>query len=343
MALKTDLIMTENMSEEPLISVIVPVYKVEDKLSRCVESVFAQTDSHWELILVDDGSPDNSGRLCDEYAAQDSRVRVLHQANAGVSAARNAGMAIAQGDWWAFVDSDDSIAPTFLEDFLAALRTYPSLDMYFGDVTQKKINGDTFVQYHHPQRLCSLYDAYERYQLQITGDATAKVFRAAVIRENAIAFPVGIHFAEDYVFLMSYLLHTGKVFLSSKVCYTYYRSEGSLSTTTRYDFEKERRCAALILPIAEKLAQQLGLPLAQLWRRPVAMRLVIAALRELSVQQYCRYVSTLQSVDLRYWYQGVQLVLGRLTLLEPALKRLVALQYYLLKSKIWLKDTLLHR
>lgn len=99
----------------PKISVIVPVYKVEDYLHQCVDSILAQNLSDYELILVDDGSPDNCGAICDGYAEKDSRIRVIHQQNGGLSAARNAGLDIAQGEYVTFVDSDDAISKTYLE------------------------------------------------------------------------------------------------------------------------------------------------------------------------------------------------------------------------------------
>ncbi len=99
----------------PQISVIVPVYKVEQYLPACVESILAQSFSDLELILVDDGSPDNCGALCDAYAARDPRIRVIHQPNGGLSAARNSGMEIAQGKYMTFIDSDDYVAPDYLE------------------------------------------------------------------------------------------------------------------------------------------------------------------------------------------------------------------------------------
>ena len=103
----------------PLISVIVPVYKVEPYLHRCVDSILAQTFTDFELILVDDGSPDNCGAICDEYAAKDSRIHVIHQQNGGLSAARNAGidLAFAHSDsqWLSFIDSDDWVHPEYLD------------------------------------------------------------------------------------------------------------------------------------------------------------------------------------------------------------------------------------
>lgn len=92
---------------EPLVSVIVPIYKVEEYLSRCLDSIVEQTYRNLEIILVDDGSPDNCGAICDRYAAQDSRIRVIHKENGGLSSARNAGLDIMTGDYVMFVDSDD--------------------------------------------------------------------------------------------------------------------------------------------------------------------------------------------------------------------------------------------
>ena len=88
----------------PLLSIIVPIYNVEEYLPECLNSIFAQTFTDYELILVDDGSPDNCPKMCDEAAAKDARVRVIHQKNGGLSAARNAGLDIARGEWIGFID-----------------------------------------------------------------------------------------------------------------------------------------------------------------------------------------------------------------------------------------------
>lgn len=98
-----------------MISVIVPIYNVQDQISRCVESIISQTYSNIEIILVDDGSTDDSGIRCDAYAKMDSRIRVIHQNNKGVSAARNCGIEEAVGEWMVFVDGDDYVEPRFIE------------------------------------------------------------------------------------------------------------------------------------------------------------------------------------------------------------------------------------
>ena len=106
----------------PKVSVIVPVYNVEAFLPACIDSILAQTMKDLSLILIDDGSPDNCGKLCDDYAAIDQRIRVIHKKNGGLSDARNAGMAIASGDYLAFIDSDDLVAPAYLESLLRGLE-----------------------------------------------------------------------------------------------------------------------------------------------------------------------------------------------------------------------------
>ncbi|MBQ7596194.1 MAG: glycosyltransferase family 2 protein [Clostridia bacterium] len=111
-------------SENPLITVVIPIYKVEKYIRRCVESVLAQTYKNLEIILVDDGSPDNCPRICDEYAENDARVKVIHRENGGLSAARNSGIKIAQGEYISFIDSDDYVSPLYIEQLYIALAHY---------------------------------------------------------------------------------------------------------------------------------------------------------------------------------------------------------------------------
>lgn len=113
----------------PQISVIVPVYKVEPYLSRCIDSILSQTFTDFELILVDDGSPDNCGKICDEYAEKDSRILVIHQENQGQAAARNNAVSIAKGEWIHFVDSDDLIHPQMLEILYSAVDETTQISM----------------------------------------------------------------------------------------------------------------------------------------------------------------------------------------------------------------------
>lgn len=119
------------MNSQPKISVIVPVYNVEAYLPQCVDSILAQSYANLEIILVDDGSPDNSGAICDQYQAKDSRVRVIHKENGGVSSSRNAGLAAATGELIAFVDGDDFVSPDIYTRMYAQMEENPQVDVVY--------------------------------------------------------------------------------------------------------------------------------------------------------------------------------------------------------------------
>ena len=109
--------------EKPLITIVVPIYKVEQYLENCIQSIIKQTYTNLQIILVDDGSPDNCGKICDEYALKDKRIEVVHQSNAGVSEARNIGISKAKGEYIGFVDSDDYIDENMYEEMYELLKT----------------------------------------------------------------------------------------------------------------------------------------------------------------------------------------------------------------------------
>ena len=152
------------MNEEKLLSVIVPVYKVEPYLRRCVDSIRNQTYKNLQIILVDDGSPDRCGEICDEYAEMDARIIAVHQKNGGASAARNKGLQHADGDYVAFVDSDDWIAPMMYET-LAGMIEKNDLDMARCGIIEKDRKGEERVlnwgghtgEYYRNKRIRTLF------------------------------------------------------------------------------------------------------------------------------------------------------------------------------------------
>lgn len=145
------------MCDLPTISVIVPVYKVEKYIHRCIDSILAQTFADFELLLVDDGSPDNCGAICEEYAAKDSRVRVLHQENKGQAAARNAAVTRAQGEYACFVDADDAVHPRMIEILYGAMKSTGSCISVCSALERETLEDSFLADNGIPQ--------FERYEL----------------------------------------------------------------------------------------------------------------------------------------------------------------------------------
>lgn len=193
----------------PKISIIIPIYKAEEFLPQCLESILLQTFEYWECILVDDGSPDNCGFICDEYAIKDSRFRVVHKNNGGVSSARNAAIKEAKGEWLYFVDSDDTLYPRALSvlDSLiennvdAVMAGYTVLPEYIDSISIRPI---PFIR-----KKISVYDALvEMYcpsDFPYQGYLWCKLFKRSIIEDNNIRFNESIYFNEDRLFIVEYL------------------------------------------------------------------------------------------------------------------------------------------
>lgn len=132
------------MNEESLISIIVPIYKVKEYLDECINSIIKQTYSNIELILVDDGSPDECPKMCDEWAMKDDRIKVIHKKNGGLSSARNAGLDMAQGEYISFVDSDDFICQNALLDLYDRIKNDESVGIVSGMIYRYQ-NGNASI------------------------------------------------------------------------------------------------------------------------------------------------------------------------------------------------------
>lgn len=202
----------------PKISVIVPVYNTEQYLHRCIDSILAQTFTDFELLLIDDGSKDSSGKICDEYAAKDSRVRVFHKENGGVSSARNLGLDNVQGEWITFVDSDDWLESKGLELLINA----SDADIIIGEIMFEK-NGTTSFLSNTSNKTGK--DLYELISTQINHSAfcspCAKLFSANLIRKHHIRFNQSLTFGEDSVFVKYYLLYVNSISNIHELCYHY--------------------------------------------------------------------------------------------------------------------------
>ncbi|MDY3993480.1 MAG: glycosyltransferase family 2 protein [Evtepia sp.] len=211
-----------------MISVIVPVYNVEPYLHRCVDSILAQTFTDFDLILVDDGSPDNCPAICDEYAERDNRVHVIHQENGGLSAARNAGIdwAFANSDsqWLTFVDSDDWIHPEMLEQLLnAAVESNVAVSMcrFFRTANTSLPPVDTFTV-----RLVSPIDAYILDGKHVSAFACGRLYRKTCFQ--TIRFPVGRLF-EDLFTTYKILFSLQAIALFNEPLYYYYQNPSGIT------------------------------------------------------------------------------------------------------------------
>ena len=219
-----------------MVSIIVPVYNVEEYLRECVDSVLNQTYSDVEVILVDDGSTDQSGNICDEYAKMDSRIKVIHKKNGGVSSARNAGIEVASGERIIFVDSDDCIHPRLLESYRELDDDSVTLLCdYTTDMEEwKRFSLNDFqehMEFVARKKFMKLF--YKDYM----NPPFNKYFRADIIREHQIRFPEDMSLGEDLIFNMKYLAAAKSDYRILHGPFYYYRENraGSLSTGGRAD------------------------------------------------------------------------------------------------------------
>lgn len=206
------------------LSIIVPVYKVEQYLPRCIESILAQTFTDFELILVDDGSPDKCPEICDSYARQDSRVRVLHKKNGGLSDARNAGLEIAQGEYLGFVDSDDSITPDMYRHLMELVQTHDA-DIAACGILYVNLEGEPISQAPSVpvktiyQREDFIHQFYPKVCWDILTMVFNKVYRRQIF-EN-LRFPVGRCY-EDIAIQLDICDQCQKIVVESTYDYLYY-------------------------------------------------------------------------------------------------------------------------
>lgn len=211
----------------PLISVIVPVYKVEAYLDRCVQSIVNQTYKNLEIILVDDGSPDNCGPMCDAWAKKDSRIRVIHKENGGLSDARNAGMVIAAGEYIGFVDSDDYIAPEMYQLLLEHMTNDGSdiaacgVEMIWENETPPRRltqTGSCVLERDAAMEAC-IRESWLKQPVWY------KLYKAELIQD--ILFPVG-KYHEDVFWTWKAVARTEKVSILDTPCYYYVQHGGSI-------------------------------------------------------------------------------------------------------------------
>lgn len=199
--------------KEPKISVIVPVYNAEKSLRKCVDSILSQTFTDFELLLIDDGSKDKSGDICDEYAHQDDRVKVFHKENGGVSSARNLGIEKARGEWISFVDADDWVSG----EYFPCLLLDGSADIILNQISH--------IRYCDDDNFCGNINTSLFLQkilnTQISLGPWAKFFRRKIINESNLRYCEDVKFAEDAIFNLQYFKEVKSLVVNNVGFYHY--------------------------------------------------------------------------------------------------------------------------
>ncbi len=220
------------------VSIIVPVYNVACHLSKCIDSILAQDERNWELLLIDDGSSDGSGTICDNYAARDSRITVLHKENEGVSIARNTGISMAQAERICFIDSDDWVEPHYLSDMLALADDEHTV--VYGNLVHDYPNSraSTVGCDYGKEVDCDLHsskagDFLTRNRIAEIGYPIAKIFHKRVLALENIQFNPSISLHEDHIFVLEYLLASRHIALSPVPNYHYVHRTSNTSLSKK--------------------------------------------------------------------------------------------------------------
>lgn len=254
------------MSMKPLISIVIPVYNAEKTLERCVGSVLRQSFCDFEAILIDDGSEDRSGAICDKYASGDQRIRVVHQSNRGVSCARNAGIAMACGTYITFLDSDDWIDPTHLEQYYHAMTQF-TCDVVVGGYSKAE---EGQVSKCFPRQTgCFGNEIWESIcrDLSIYGYLWNKLFRASVIRSHSLRLREDMYSQEDLEFCLSVFEKADRIAVIDCDSYQYCYSPGK-RVPPFWDFIANQ---LKLLRIAQKKANPSGEAIACVHKRILSL------------------------------------------------------------------------
>ena len=212
------------------VSIIVPVYKVEDYIRECLDSILAQTYPYFELILVDDGSPDNCGRICDDYAKGDNRIKVVHKVNGGISSARNAGLEVAKGEWIMHVDGDDWIEPDMIESLIEAAQI-TGADMVIGDFVKY---GPSAGYNKLPTWSSDKKKSMTNYIAYVMTTIWGSIAKRSLYANHSLKSPDGISYCEDFHLIVRLCHFANKIVNVHRPFYHYrYRPTSIMSNMNR--------------------------------------------------------------------------------------------------------------
>lgn len=238
------------------LSIILPVFNSDQTLIKCIDSIISQTMSDFELIIVNDGSTDNSREICEHYLEKDNRIKLINQENGGVSSARNKGLKEAIGKYICFVDSDDWVEQNYIAAFLDNNKN-PEKEMIIQNCFEISVNGCNLKcvlpdKVYYKEQFSEFFS-----ELHILGYGYpfAKLYETDIIKSNNLKFNENINFAEDLIFFLEYFQYVDSVRCISKAYYNYVQSDNTLSYSHNI-YEKEIEAYYVERNILEKLAKQ---------------------------------------------------------------------------------------
>ena len=223
------------MEKEDLISIVIPVYKVEKYLEKCIESIINQTYKNLEIIIVDDGSPDNCPQMCDEFAKSDKRIKVIHKENGGLSDARNAGIDIATGKYITFIDSDDYVSDDYVEYMYRLIKKHntkiATCETQVVHIESDEENQEQFIE---NIEVLTARDLFYKILFAQKSDVSAysKLYETALFRD--IRYPKGVVY-EDTATTYKLIEKCDKIATGNKKCYFYFSRPNSISKKSGFN------------------------------------------------------------------------------------------------------------
>lgn len=248
-----------------MITIIVPIYNSEQTLNRCVDSILKQKFCDWELLLINDGSTDRSGKICEEYALKDKRIKVFYKKNGGVSSARNIGLDNAKGEWIAFVDADDFVKEFYLTHLLEHSQKQVDLVISYAEIH----NGNDIQRESYPAKLVddtNFESMFIENDMQWHTSPWSKLYKRRIIESHHLRFCEGMHIGEDAVFLYSYMLCSKKSYISNDTDYCYFAYTSDSLTKRINSLTSEVLAYNQIREIVESMI------LKKIIKNPIALR-----------------------------------------------------------------------
>lgn len=252
------------MNSIPKVSIIVPVYNVGQYLRTSLESIRNQSFTDWEAVLVDDGSTDNSGAICDQYAALDKRFVVIHKENGGVSTARNSGLKAAKGEWITFADADDELPQEAINTMCSGISEHINIVI----AGYKKLNELKEVTYEITEKYSgiknqndAILEIYNPSFYSYLGYICSKLYRNDIIRKNDIKFDESIMVSEDRLFLLKYLsVISEKAYFTTEPVYCYYVRNGSVMGDIKKNYNRKVLTEIVAMGKAYRMFKSLHFP-----------------------------------------------------------------------------------